>query len=87
MLAGALETLQAVSTAAQRPGWQKLMIGCLLAGTGSLLLSGLFLVVHPKRSTPFLRNAREWLAARLWPPLLVLSVLLFVTAGLAAIVR
>lgn len=87
MLGGALQTLQAVATAPQRPGWEKLMGGCLIAGAFALALAVVFLIGHPKRSTSFLRNAREWLAARLWPPLLVLSAILFVTAGVAAIVR
>lgn len=87
MLAGALQTLQTVATAPERPGLEKLMGGCLIAGAFALALAVVFLIGHPKRSTPMLKGTREWLAARLWPPLLVLSAVLFVTAGMAAIVR
>jgi hypothetical protein len=80
------QTFEAVA-AAQHPGWENLMLGCLIFGGCALLLGGLFFVVHPKRSTPFLRNAREWLAARLWPALLALAVVLFTIAAVAAIVR
>lgn len=87
MLAGALQTLHAVAAAPQRPGWEKLMIGCLLAGAGAMLFAAGSLIGHPKRSTPFRRDAREWLSARQGPPALALAILLFLTAAVVAIVR
>lgn len=87
MLAGALQILQAVAKAPQRPGWEKLMIGCLLAGAGSLFFAAVSLIGHPRRSMPMRKGTREWLSARQGPPALALAILLFLTAAVVAIVR
>lgn len=70
-----------------RAAWHNWLIGGLVGGAGSLVLAGIFLLGRPRRETLFLDNAREWLAARLWPVFLGLSILLFSAAVVAEVIR
>lgn len=69
------------------PMWENVMVACLIFGACALGFAVVSLIGHPRRSMPMRKGTREWLGARQGPPALVLAVLLFLTAAVAAIVR